>query len=178
MHSTNELLPGIFPPYTVEERLIQLLNAPVEQPELLTTLLPIIIGFIVIELYFGKHKTEELGWNTSVGNAIIWVTTGLSVLITEDLGQGEQFLIYSLILLGVFVGYMNFFHKWSSEIAFTVSSAGIIYSFAYIAVVIAKTDIPVNETVLKASLVFIVGVNIFFKIVKWLEPPSRDDLRF
>lgn len=159
---------------TVEQVLIDLLKAPFEHPDILPTLLPIILGAVVIELYFGKHKNEELGWNTSVGNAVIWITTGVSLVMTESLTPGEKLATYSLIGLGLFVGYMNFFHKWSKKIAFFVSSAGIIYTLAYVLVVLVKTDLVVTDNMLKASLIFVIGMNIMFKIIQSFETPSRE----
>ena len=144
--------------------------APIQTPEMLPTILPLVSGAIVIELYFGKHKQERLGWNTSVGNAVIWVSTGLTLYMTETLSQPELYATYSLIGLGVFVGYMDFFHKWSEAVAFTVSSAGIVYTLAYILVVFVYTDLnPANEvTVYGAGLFFLLTI-VCFKLVQTFE---------
>ncbi len=163
---------------TVEEVLKELIMAPLNHPEFLPTLMPLILGAVVIELYFGKHKTEELGWNTAVGNAIIWTTTGITLLLTEEPTGTGLYASYFLVLIGLFVGYMNFFHNWSKDIAFSVSSAGVIYSIAYVTVVVVKTGLTVDETVLKASLVFVVGFNILFKIIQMFETPARDEIGF
>ena len=163
---------------TIESVLEEFLFAPIRYPEFLPTLLPIILGAVVIELYFGKHKSEDLGWNTAVGNAIIWTTTGITLLITSDPTGSARYAAYFLILIGGFIGYMNFFHKWSAEIAFFISSAGIIYSLAYVTVVVVKTGMTVDETVLKASAVFIIGVNIVFKIIQAFQRPAQDEIGF
>lgn len=163
----------VFSSVTVEEVLKQLVTAPTNH-ELLPSLLPIIAGAIVIELYFGKHQSESLGWNTSVGNAVIWVTTGLSLLITSDLTFTERYASFFLLGVGSLVGYMNFYHKWSESVAFIISSAGIVYSLAYVTVVVVKTDLTVNHTVLKAAAIFIVATNIGFKVIQMFETPARD----
>ncbi len=163
----------VFDALTVQEVLKRFVMAPTNY-ELLPSLLPIIGGALVIELYFGKHESESLGWNTSVGNAIIWVTTGISLLITSDLAQMERYASYFLAGVGSLVGYMNFYHKWSESVAFIISSAGIVYSLAYVTVVLVKTNIPVNNTVLKASLIFIIATNIGFKVIQMFETPAQD----
>ena len=148
----------------------EFLVAPIQSPEMLPTILPLVSGAIVIELYFGKHKQERLGWNTSVGNAVIWISTGLTLYMTETLSQPELYATYSLIGLGVFVGYMDFFHKWSEAVAFTVSSAGIVYTLAYILVVFVKTDLnPADELTLYGSATFFLLTIVVFKLVQMFE---------
>lgn len=153
----------------INEMVFQFFTAPIEHPEILPSILPIIGGLIVIELYFGKHKQESLGWNTSVGNAVIWVTTGLNLYMTEQMTQPELYATYVLIGLGVFVGYKDFFHQWSSSVAFFISSAGIVYTLTYILVVIVKTDLVPDEPTLKAAAVFFVVANVGFKILQGME---------
>lgn len=157
---------------TTRHVLEELVFAPVRHPEMLPSLIPIILGAVVIELYFGKYSQEELGWNTSVGNSIIWIATGVNLLINSSLEAVERNAALFLIIVGAGLGYMNFFHKWSSTVAFVVSSAGIVYSLAYIIVVLVKTGIPINSTSMKASLIFLVGVNIAFKIIQSFETPA------
>lgn len=142
---------------------------PIRQPELIPTLLPIILGAIVIELYFGKFTNEELGWNTSVGNAVIWITTGANLLLSSGLQQAEQQAAYGLIAVGSLVGYMDFYHKWPDTIAFLVSSSGIVYTLAYITVIFVKTDLEVTDQTLQAAAVFFIGVQAAFKILQGFE---------
>ncbi len=154
---------------TTRQVLEELVLAPLKHPELLPSLTPIILGAIIIELYFGRYSQEQLGWNTSVGNSIIWIATGVNLLINSSLEPVERNAAFFLIAVGGLVGYMDFFHKWSSTVAFMVSSAGIVYSLAYITVVLVKTGIPINNTSIKASLIFLVAVNIVFKVMQMFE---------
>lgn len=164
---------------SIPETMQQLALAPFNNPEILPSLLPIILGAIVIELYFGKHERESLGWNTSVGNSVIWVATGINLLISGAIKSSlERYVSYFLIATGVFIGYMDFFHKWSPQVAFRISSADIIYPLAYVAVVIVRTRIPVNDTTIKAAGAFIVTAFIGFRILRMLETPTRDDFNF
>ncbi|MFB6208083.1 MAG: hypothetical protein ABEJ69_01925 [Candidatus Nanohaloarchaea archaeon] len=158
---------------TITYLLEQFIYAPVRHPELLPSLLPIIFGAFVIELYFGKYKHESLGWNTSVGNAVIWLTTGVTLLMSSGLETLEKQAAYFLIGVGAFVGYMDFTHKWPESVAFVVSSSGIVYTLAYIIVVVVKTDLPITNTTLKASAVFFLAVNIMFRIIQSFEA-TRD----
>jgi len=161
---------------TLQEVVREFVLAPMRYPEILPTVLPIIVGAVVIELYFGKHSNEELGWNTSVGNAIVWVTTGLVMYLTTDLGTQEKYATAGLIALGLGVSYLNFYHKWSSTVAFVASSSGIVYTLTYIFVVVVKTDMQLNSIVFKGAGIFLAGVIVAFKLIKSLETPANDGI--
>jgi len=159
--------------YELFELVRVFIEAPIDNPDIVPTILPLVAGAVVIELYFGKHKTEELGWNTSVGNAVIWVSTGLTLYITETLTTPELYATLTLIGLGTFIGYMDFFHKWSPAVAYTVSSAGVIYTLAYILVIFVKTPVqPVGENLYGAA-VFFLGTILAFKLIQGFETDQR-----
>ena len=152
-------------------------RVPLDNQEMLPTLLPLIAGGVIMELYFGKHKQESLGWNTSVGNAAIWMTTGLTLLISETgLNQPELRATYALIGLGVVVAFMDFFHIWSASVAFIISSSAMVYTLAYALVVVIKSSMAVNQTTLKAAALFFILVNVGFKIIQSFETDQDSNL--
>ena len=154
-------------------------RAPMQNQDLLPTVLPLVAGAVIMELYFGKHKQEKLGWNTSVGNAAIWMTTGISLLMTtSELSQPELNAVYALIGIGGFVTFMDFFHIWPSTVAFIVSSSAIVYSLAYTLVIIIKTGMAINQTTLTAAALFFIGINVIFKIVQSFEEDDDSQLDF
>jgi hypothetical protein len=153
----------------VQQRIMDFAYAPMDHPDLLPTLMPLIMGGIIMELYFGKHKKESLGWNTSVGNAIIWMATGITLLMSETLSQPELYATYFLIGLGGFVTFMDFFHLWPSTVAFVISSSAVVYTLAYTLVLIVKTSEKLTNTTMIAAFLFFVGVNVAFKFIQSLE---------
>jgi hypothetical protein len=166
MHLTSE--------QTLQQSVEHLFLAPLNYPEIVPTVLPLIVGAVIIELYFGKHPEEQLGWNTSVGNAVIWSVISLNLLITMDLSIIERQAVYGFMTAGAFVTYMDFYHRWPPAIAYTVSSAGIVYSLAYILVVMVKADLAFTETGLKAAAVFFIAVNMGFKLIQGFERPAQE----
>lgn len=161
---------------TITSRMMEIALAPSQYPDIISSVLPLILGAFIIELYFGKHKTEVLGWNTSVGNAIIWISTGLNLLLNgAPESHIEKIVTYFILFMGATVTYMDFFHKWSNSLAFKVSSPDVIYPLAYVAVVITKTPIPADDLTIKASVAFIVGTIISFRIIRLLETPAPDN---
>jgi hypothetical protein len=154
----------------------QIFLAPVYEPDMIPTLLPLILGGVVLELYFGKHKNESLGWNSSVSNSVIWVSTGLTLFLTSDIsGPLEKTVTYFLIGVGLLTGYLNFFHKWSSTIAFVASSSGMVYSLAYVSTVMIKSGMPVNSTTIQSAILALTFIGVGFQVIKFLEPPARDE---
>jgi hypothetical protein len=154
----------------------QIILGPVHTPELIPTLMPIILGGVVLELYFGKHKNESLGWNSSVSNSVIWISTGITLYLTADIATFlERAVTYFLISIGFLTGYLNFFHKWSSTVAFLASSSGMVYSLAYVAVVMIKSGIPVNSITIQSAILALTVIAVTFQVIKFLEPPAKDD---
>lgn len=154
-------------------------RVPMDNQEMLPTLLPLIAGAVIMELYFGKHKQESLGWNTSVANAAIWMTTGATMLITETgLSQPELYAVYALIGVGGFVTFMDFFHIWPSTVAFIVSSSAMVYTLAYTLVVVIRSGFPIDQTTLKSAAVFFIGVNVTFKVIQAFETDDDSNINF
>lgn len=159
---------------SLQERILDIIYAPLNNPEIVPTILPLVLGAIVLELYFGKHKGEQLGWNSSVANSVIWISTGLSLHITEVIETTQElYATYFIIVLGIFTSYMNFFHKWRPNVAFFASSVTIVYAIAYLTTVVVKTEIPADDLTLQAGVIIIIGSEIIFKMIKSLETPKK-----
>lgn len=167
---------GIIGEATLWSRFFEIVMAPANYPDLIPSVLPIIVGAFVIELYFGKHKTEVLGWNTSVGNAVIWISTALNMILTEQADTSlEKWVVFFILGLGILLAYLDFFHKWSSTVAFRASSADVIYPLAYVTVVIVKSPIPADDMAIQASILFMGASFIFFRLIRSFETPAPDD---
>ena len=160
----------------VQSKVMEFIYAPMNNPDLLTAVTPLILGGFVMDLYFGKHKKESLGWNTSVGNAVLWVATGISMLMSHDLAQPELYAVYGLIGIGSVITFMDFFHIWPSTVAFLISSSAVVYTLAYTLVVIIKAGMGTGRNTLIAAGIFLVGINIVLKLIKGLET-NQDDFK-
>lgn len=176
MHSRTSLLEQIMQEEVISTA-ISIFSAPIKHSDIVPTVLPLILGGLIVELYLGKYKRESLGWNTAVGNAVVWFATGVSILATESLEGLETQATFFLILLGLFVGFMDFFHIWPEQIAFLVSSSGLVYTIAYTIVVMIKTGIEINNATLLGAGVFIAIVQAAFLFLKFIEQP-RDNFSF
>ncbi len=166
------MITQIYPPeYVVRE----LLAAPFKYGYIVPNILPIVAGLLVMEFYFGKHKHESLGWNTAVGNSLIWAATGLSLIyINESLTATEYWLTLGLVAAGGTILYMDFYHLWPRNIAFRISSSSTVYLIAYVTVVLIESPLPVNQSTLTGSAVFVIGALTVLKIGKsFMTPVDR-----
>lgn len=160
------------------ERATEILLAPLNYPDIIPTVIPLVLGLIVLELYFGRYETETLGWNTALGNSVMWVGTGITLLLTETLQTTPQtYAVYLLIAVGAITAYLNFNHIWSEKIAFSALAAFPVYTYAYITVVLVKTEIPISALSLRASLLLVITLFIADIIIKKLETP-KDQINF
>lgn len=125
-------------------RALDMLVAPFMDPELLWIVLPTIFILLMITLYFGRHATEEIGWNTAFANSIslMWICIILSrmLLNTYTLDQilSNPLIRNKLIVLILLVGWViilqlvNYFHAVPKKLAFFLSNSIPIYTMAYV----------------------------------------------
>lgn len=155
------------------ERLWQISSFPFNNPELIPSLIPVFVGFIVLELYFGRYEYEELGWNTAVGNATMLVTTGLTLIydlqLYLDFSSQKSIVAYSILTIGLLMLILNFYHLWPKKIAFNISSATVIYLLGYLGISLTYGQIPLDQNTLISAGAFSLSIIILFTIIQKLE---------
>ncbi|MCK5062588.1 MAG: hypothetical protein KAJ20_02165 [Candidatus Aenigmarchaeota archaeon] len=157
-------------------QIYSLVSAPLSNSDLLWAVYPLIITTVVVELYFGAHKEERLGWNSATANGLVLVWVGVSTIRTLmnsggfDLNLLTSQVAGAIVGLGALLVFVSFFHILPKDIAFFVSSAIVVHFLAYLGLIFVYTDIVFNGiTFYAAFLIFIVLV-VFFSLVKKLEP--------
>jgi len=164
-------------------RFAQLIAAPFVNPNVLWFSLPLIISLIVIELYFGKYKKEELGWNTAVMNAMVMVFTSLALFqfvfnLHKSFLQtltSEKFLIALFVFfLGIGLFLLDFFHRLPKKIAFRISAHLPVNLTAYTALIIIYNDIPLDFMTIIALVILMAVFALMFYFVKLIEIEERE----
>ena len=147
---------------------------------------PLFITLFLIQLYFGRNKEEELGWNSAYGNciALIFVAVYLAKYIYETHGirlvliPGTDAFYNSLFVLIIFFHafallFLDFFHALPKKVGFFLGSSITIDVFAFISIVIVYSTIPLDVDTLAAGI-FLLFVFIFvFRFIRLIIPPSR-----
>lgn len=159
---------------------------PWQSGDTLWMILPLILILVLIHLYFGRYKTEELGWNTALGNSIslLWIcvilfryffeTSDLTKVFVEE-ALLEKFILLALMAAWVLLlVFFNFFHVFPKRAAFMISSADGIYVMAYILIALVGGDIPLNRDTILASIVLYLLVVGILQFLKFLVPPAEE----
>jgi hypothetical protein len=165
-------------------RFAQLIAAPFVNPNVLWFALPLIISLIVIELYFGKYKKEELGWNTAVMNALVMIFTSLDLFqFVFNLHKGflptitsAKFLIALFVfLMGIGLFLLDFFHKLPKRIAFKISAHLPVNLTAYTALIIIYNDVPLDFMTIIALVILMAVFALMFYFIKLIEIEEREE---
>ncbi|MDY6769100.1 MAG: hypothetical protein SVW02_03280 [Candidatus Nanohaloarchaea archaeon] len=157
----------------VLQRFSSLVRFPVEHPEFLPSLIPIFLGLVVIELYFGKYTFERLGWNSAVSNAVLLLATALTLIIRLNLigaPSGPRYLVaYGILVLATAMLLLNFYHIWPPQIAFSVSSGFVVYTLVYITIATVYEQLPLDVNTVTAAALLFVAFYVFFTLLQQLE---------
>jgi len=159
----DELTPNVI------ARLLELLTAPIQNPDMIWMVTPLIVTVLLMTFYFGKYGKEDIGWNTAVGNSLVLLFVSVDLLrqIYNGLGNsvvGASIMNYemypiktalSLVILfiALILLFLNFLHAIPKRISFFLSSPLPINLTAYIAMAIVYTNVVFDGTTVIAGLV-------------------------
>lgn len=175
----DELMPNVL------TRLLELLTAPKYNPDMIWMVTPLVITVLLMTFYFGKYGTEEIGWNTAVGNSLVLLFVSVDLLrqIYNGLGNsvvGASIMNYemypiktALSLVILFVAlillFLNFLHAIPKRISFFLSSPLPINLTAYVAMAIVYTNVVFDGiTVIAGLVLFFIFLGII-QLLKFIE---------
>lgn len=140
-------------------------------------LAPVIILWILLEIYFGRHKQEKLGWNTALGNGfvLIWV----SLTIMRELFQGSiegktsKIIIMTIfVLYGTIVCYLAFTHKAVEKVSFLLASPYLIYFLTMYLILWGYDLLAVNLYIIIDVIIIFFVLLLFKTILRHLIPEA------
>lgn len=170
-------------------RFLDIISAPINDPEMLWIVAPLVTAMMLMEFYFGHYKEEELGWNTAVGNSLVLIFVSLDLLrkLNSDMGINITQMINnptelplkiiiasSMGMFGLINMFSNFFHILPKKLAFKISGSLFVNLLAYLAIIIIYVDIPFDLTTMLAAFALFIALVIFFAIVHLIEPKAKD----
>ena len=167
-------------------RVVEIITVPFYHKQALWAIIPLLISTFLMQLYFGRNKDEELGWNTAYGNslALIFISASLLKTLYDTYGYGfwntlTPEITSKLVFLGIiilqafFLAFLDLFHSLPKHFSFFMSSSPSVFMIALITIVIVHTDIPLNIHTLFAALLLFILIVIFFSIFRWFIPSSE-----
>ncbi len=145
-------------------------------------LLPILMLWAALEVYLDWHKHEELGWNSALGNGIslFWIViAAMQPLFTrtahEPFRVGVFFLLLCFLTYAVFIIYVSFLHKLSSQLIYQLAYPTIIYYLAVFSILWGYKALNLNRYVL-IVFVLLFGVVVAVRwLIFWILPDAPDD---
>ena len=172
-------------------RFWEMIDTPQAEPEILWTILPLLVTAFFVELYFGRNKIEELGWNTAFANCIslLWVTTALVRFMYEQNGpiifqlywsalSPTMLLIAAVGLWSLLLAICNFFHILPKTVLFFASSTIPVNVTAVLAVVIVIGRFPLDRITFIAAIILFVALAILFATIQAVATPSPEAKKY
>ncbi len=180
MYTGSEYFTQIAVPKTAD-RVLELILAPVANPDMFWLVIPLIIVTFFMTLYFGRYKYEELGWNTATSNSLVLLFISIDLLryiyYSVDSGSMQSYALYpteSLISLAILAISLlmitaNYHHKIRKNVAFFVSSPITINTIAYVVMAVVYSLIPPDTTTFFAGIVLFIIVFCFLKLIQFIQ---------
>ncbi len=172
-----------------------LASEPLKSPNMLWTLIPLIVGMFILEIYFGHYKREKLGWSSAVGNSLMLFFVGMNlfsylfssgfsiILQKSNLTLiGPQIVIVKYFIAGFIVFeaallfVLNFFHLAPKKFAFGISSGLFVNFLACMGIILVYGNLSLNWTIIPGILLLFFGLLVFLALLEFIEPKSwRND---
>lgn len=157
-------------------RLLEIVRAPYYAYDMLWMLVPLFIALLLMELYFGRYKKEELGWNTAFGNSLVLIFVCVDLfrwLYTHNslnFFSLKMMLAVSVGVIGIMLTIIDFFHLLPKTLAYGLGSKLPMNFIACMAVILVYTDIKINFVTFLASVTLFVLLAAVIRMIQMFEP--------
>jgi len=159
----------------------EIFSAPFKDPSILWLLIPIILFWFVLEIYFSKYKQEKIGWNTALGYGLsmFWIVVISFKTLFEN--NFELFSIDKLIFLiiitfySIFIIFVSFTHRLKEKIFFLFVSPNLIYYLFGIAILLVHDLLSLNLWVIVDFIILYIIILIIEFILKKVIPAASED---
>ncbi len=145
---------------------------------------PILLFWLIFEVYFSKYKKEELGWNTALGNglSVFWILIiSMKYLFDNKMENFEwtKFIALLVILIyAVFIIINSFSHKLREKVSFLLASPTITYYLSGVAILWTYGKLELTRWVLIGLVIFygfVLLIELILKrMIKGKEPGIED----
>lgn len=159
----------------------QILSSFTKDPSIWWLLAPIILFWLVIEIYFGRYKNEKLGWNTALGNGLsmFWVVViSLKTLFDENLNlystEKLVFIIF-IALYSTFIILISFTHKIKDNLFFLIASPTIVYFLSLIAILWINDLLVIDLWVALDLIILYLIIVVIESVLKKLIPAASEE---
>ncbi len=144
-----------------------------KDPSIWWFLAPVFILWIVMEVYFGQYKKEQMGWNSILANGISfsWINiASFRVLFLENPGSTDTTLraviLGFFLLYGIFVISIAFTHKIPQKIGSWLAGPTTIYFLSTISILWGQGVLEINRWILTDFIILYFVIHLIFWLIK------------
>jgi len=155
---------------------LEIFKSPAKDWSVFWLLAPIFLFWIILEIYFDKHKKEALGWNTALGNglSLFWVTISclkfiFALMMSHDITTSfgtevfwRMVAIFVIFTYSIFIIWVSFKHNIKDTYFYPIASPTPIYYLSAVIVLLAYG-------VLNFSWIIIFDLFILYWIILGIE---------
>jgi hypothetical protein len=163
------------------ERFIELVMAPASEPDMLWFAVPLIIATFLMALYFGRYRREELGWNSSFANTMVFLFVSIDLVrrMYESQVPFSWLNIYenplylmitvALALFSITSMLVVYYHLLPKKLAFTIFSNLPVNLAVYAIMTIVYANVPADWTTVGAGVLLFFVVWLLLKSLQFLQ---------
>ena len=176
-------------PESTWTRFVELLQAPVNEPMMLWFAVPLLIATVMMTLYFGRYRQEELGWNTAFANAMVFIFVSIDIIrqMYESsvpyswlniLDKPLYLMITAaLSIFGVLSMLVIYYHLLPKKIAFRLFSNLPVNIAIYVIMCVVYAGVSLDRYTLLAGILLFLVVWVILKGLQFLQHLSGRRLK-
>ena len=170
-------------------RFLELLHAPLDDPNMLWFAVPLIIATILMALYSGRYRKEELGWNSAFANTMVFIFVSIDIIrqMYESsvpyswlniLNKPLYLMITAaLSLFGVLSMLIIYYHLLPKQIAFRIFSCLPVNIAVYVIMCVVYAGVALDQYTLFAGILLFIVVWLILKFLQLLQGLSGKRLK-
>ncbi|UCD03604.1 MAG: hypothetical protein JSW73_03630 [Candidatus Woesearchaeota archaeon] len=164
------------------QRLVDIIISPFKDPAMLWEVLPLVITVLIIVLYFGRYKNEQLGWNSALTNSLVLLYVGTNLLyylyLNDSLSIFSEYTLVAIAvaLVGLSLAFLNYHHILPKKISFGIASVLPINFLAFLSIVFVHGHLKLDLSSLFAAIILFVIIFSIVKLVQSREEEAIDDI--
>tara|TARA_Y100000310_G_scaffold133889_1_gene132864 strand:+ start:3598 stop:4140 length:543 start_codon:yes stop_codon:yes gene_type:complete len=167
---------------SLKDRFMELILAPSQYTEMLWIAIPLTLTLFLTELYFSRYKSEELGWNSAYGNALVLIFVSLDIfryLYNNNLLETltiKLALAFAVAIMAVLLTLVNFLHIIPEKMAYGLSSKLPMNFIAYISLILIYSSIPIDLLTIICSATFLIIISLLLIILRSIIPSKVEEV--
>jgi len=142
---------------------------------------PILLFWLILEIYFSRYKSEELGWNTALGNglSVFWILIISMKFLFDNQRENFEwvkfFAILIMMIYAIFIIMNSFSHKLKEKASFLLASPTVTYYLSGIAILWTYGNLEITRWVL-IDLVILYGFVLLAEFIMKKMVKGKDGL--